>query len=70
MVDLYNQNMEGVDLSNQLMYSSYLTKVNIMAKKNCIQPSYTSSNEFQCNILYKLTMWNPKTSFKVHKRCH
>ena len=38
-----------------------------MLKKSCIQPSYTSSNEFLYNILYKLTVRNPKTTLEFLK---
>ena len=38
-----------------------------MLKKSCIQPSYTSSNEFLYNILYKLTVRHPKTTLEFLK---
>ena len=38
-----------------------------MAKKSCIQPSYTSSNEFLYNMIYKLTVGHPKTRLEIIK---
>ena len=38
-----------------------------MAKKSCIQYSYTFSNEFLYNILNKLTVRNPKTKLEFIK---
>ena len=69
MVDLHNQNMGRVDLSDQAVYSYALErKSKSHSKKGCIQPSYTSSNEFLYNVLYKLTVGHLKTRFRVfHK---
>ena len=45
MVDLYNQNIGG-DLSCTPIH---FNEREIMAKKSCIQPSWSSSNDFLYN---------------------
>ena len=73
MVDLYNQNMKDVDLSDQVMYSYPFEQSKKHGQKSFIQPSYKSSNEFLYNIVCKLIVGHPKTRLKllkVTKRCH
>ena len=66
MVDLYNRNIGGVDLSDQVMYfyaferksKSWSKKVVFNILKRLLMNSY---------ILYKLTVGHPKTRLEVIK---